>query len=82
MDKITKVQEISSLIMHFDNSYWNEIILRLIIIGIRYIKNNCNNIFKWRMNDFSLILEELKQNKSLSSNNYKTNINYFNNNNL
>ena len=82
MDKITKVQEISSFIMHFDSSYWNEIILRLTIIGIRFIKNFCNNTFKWRMEDFSLILEELKQNKPLSSTNYKTNINYNNNNNF
>ena len=81
MDKITKVQEISSFIRHFDSSYWNEIVLRLTIIGIRYIKNYCNSIFRWRMDDFSLILEELKQNKSLSSTNYKTNINYNNCNN-
>lgn len=76
MDKITKVQEINSFIRHFDNKFWNEIVLHLTIIGIRYIKNFCKNYFKWRMDDLSLILEDLKQNKSITPNIYKTNINY------
>ena len=76
MEKIIRIHEISSFIMHFDNKFWNEIVLRLTIIGIRYINNYCNNIFKWRMEDLSLILEQLKQNNSLlSSTNNKININ-------
>ena len=46
MDKITKVQEVSSFIVNFDNKYWNEVIIRLTIIGIRYVTNNYKNIFK------------------------------------
>ena len=77
MEKIIRIHEISSFIMHFDNKYWNEIVLRLTIIGIRYINNFCNDIFKWKMEDLLLIIDQLKQNKALSSQiNYKTNINY------
>ena len=63
MDKITKVQEVSSFIMNFDTKSWNEVILRLSIIGIRYIKSYCHNYFKWRIEDLSLISEQLNKNK-------------------
>ena len=72
MEKITKVQEVSSFIMHFDSKFWNEIVLRLTIIGIRYITNRCHNFFKWKMEDLSNICEQLKPSKSFSTNNFKT----------
>ena len=80
MDKITKVQEISSFIRHFDNKNWNEIILRLTIIGIRYIKNYCQYFFKWKMEDLLLISDQLKQNKFILINNFKSNFEHNNQN--
>ena len=63
MDKITKVQEVSSFIVNFDNKYWNEVILRLTIIGIRYVTNNYQNTFSWKLNDLNNILEQLNKKK-------------------
>lgn len=74
MDKITKVQEVSSFIMNFDNKYWNEVILRLTIIGIRYVTNNYNNAFSWKLKDLNKIMEQLnktKENKGKNINNKK-----------
>ena len=70
MDKITKVKEVSSFIKNFDGNNWNEIILRLTIIGIRYVRNKCKNFFRWRIEDLSFISEQLKSSKQ-ASNNYK-----------
>jgi len=72
MEKITKVQEVSSFIVNFDNKHWNEVVLQLTIIGIRYITNYCNNYFKWRMEDLLTISEQLNTNKILFSNSFKT----------
>lgn len=72
MDKITNVKEVSSFIMNFDDNLWNEVVLQLTIIGIRYINHYCHNYFKWRMEDLLLISEQLKQIKSPSLMNYKT----------
>ena len=55
MDKITKVQEVSSFIVNFDNKYWNEVILRLTIIGIRYVTNNYRSIFSWKLKDLNTL---------------------------
>ena len=62
MDKITKVQEVSSFIVNFDNKYWNEVIIRLTIIGIRYVTNNYKNIFTWKLEDLNIILDNLTKN--------------------
>jgi len=72
MDRITNVKEVSSFIMNFEDKMWNEVVLQLTIIGIRYINNYCHNYFKWRMEDLLLISEQLKQIKSPSLMNYKT----------
>ena len=72
MDRITNVKEVSSFIMNFDDKMWNEVVLQLTIIGIRYINNYCHNYFKWRMEDLLLISEQLRQIKSPSLMNYKT----------
>ena len=61
MDKITKVQEVSSFIVNFDNKYWNEVILRLTIIGIRYVTNNYKDIFSWKLKDLNLIIDNLEK---------------------
>ena len=75
MDKITKVQEVSSFIVNFDNKQWNEVILRLTIIGIRYVTNNYKNIFSWKLKDLNEIIDQLnKTHISLKSiNNNKSN---------
>jgi len=84
MDKITNVKEVSSFIMNFDDKLWNEVVLQLTIIGIRYINKYCHNYFKWRMDDLLLISEQLRQIKSPSIMNYKSftdnNIKKYNNN--
>jgi len=72
MDRITNVKEVSSFIKNFDDKMWNEVVLQLTIIGIRYINNYCQNYFKWRMEDLLLISEQLRQIKSPSLMNYKT----------
>ena len=72
MDKITKVQEVSSFIVNFDNKYWNEVILRLTIIGIRYVTNNYQNTFSWKLNDLNNILEQLNKKKDSKRYNAKT----------
>ena len=72
MDRITNVKEVSSFITNFEDKMWNEVVLQLTIIGIRYINNYCHNYFKWRMEDLLLISEQLKQIKSPSLMNYKT----------
>ena len=73
MDKITKVQEVSSFIVNFDNKQWNEVILRLTIIGIRYVTNNYKNIFSWKLKDLNEIIDQLNKThislKSISNNN-------------
>ena len=71
MDRITKVQEVSSFIKKFDCKYWNEVVLRLTIIGIRYIKNQCHHFFKWKLDDLALISEQLRLTKLVPSN-FKT----------
>ena len=68
MDKITRVQEVSSFIKNFDSNYWNEVVLRLTIIGIRYIRNKYHNYDKWKIEDLSLVLDHLKYSKNLSNN--------------
>ena len=73
MDKITKVQEVSSFIVNFDNKYWNEVILRLTIIGIRYVTNNYQNKFSWKLKDLNIILEKLNKIKEPKENNLKNN---------
>ena len=77
MDKITKVQEVSSFIVNFDNKYWNEVILRLTIIGIRYVTNNYQNKFSWKLKDLNIILEKLDKTKESKEKNLK-NTNYIN----
>ena len=72
MNKITKVQEVSSFIMKLDNKYWNEVILRLTIIGIRYVTNNYQNTFSWKLNDLNNILEQLNKKKDSKRYNAKT----------
>ena len=72
MDKITKVQEVSSFIVNFDNKYWNEVILRLTIIGIRYVTNNYQNKFSWKLNDLNMILEQFNIKKDQKKFNHKT----------
>ena len=74
MEKITKIQEVSSFIMNFESKNWNEIVLRLTLIGIRYITNCCKN-FKWRMEDILTICDQLKPNKTAFINNCKAIIN-------
>ena len=71
MDKITKVQEVSSFIVNFDNKYWNEVILRLTIIGIRYVTNNYRSIFSWKLKDLNFILDKLSKTKQQKKNNLK-----------
>ena len=73
MDKITKVQEVSSFIVNFDNKYWNEVILRLTIIGIRYVTNNYQNKFSWKLKDLNIILEKLEKIKEPKEKNLKNN---------
>ena len=80
MDKITKIQEVNSFIINFDNKFWNEVILKLTIIGIRYIKNFCLDYFKWKIEDLSIISDQLKRNQFISSINYKTFFDHSNNN--
>ena len=72
MDKITKVQEVSSFIVNFDNKYWNEVILRLTIIGIRYVTNNYRSIFSWKLKDLNTILDKLSKSKPQKKNNFKS----------
>ena len=72
MDKITKVQEVSSFIVNFDNKYWNEVILRLTIIGIRYVTNNYRSIFSWKLKDLNIILDKLNKSKQQKKNNFKS----------
>ena len=72
MDKITKVQEVSSFIVNFDNKYWNEVILRLTIIGIRYVTNNYQNKFSWKLNDLNMILEQFNIKNDQKKFNHKT----------
>ena len=71
MDRITKVQEVSSFIVNFDNKYWNEVILRLTIIGIRYVTNNYRSIFSWKLKDLNFILDKLNKTKQQKKNNLK-----------
>ena len=71
MDRITKVQEVSSFIVNFDNKYWNEVILRLTIIGIRYVTNNYRSIFSWKLKDLNFILDKLSKTKQQKKNNLK-----------
>ena len=77
MDKITKVQEVSSFIVNFDNKHWNEVILRLTIIGIRYVTNNYHKFFTWNLNDLNEIIDEMNKthisSKSINNNNNKPN---------
>ena len=62
-----KVKEISSFINNFDNKYWNEIIMQLTIIGIRYISKNCN-YSNLKIEDLIMIADMLKKNKTIESN--------------
>jgi len=71
MDKITKVQEVSSFIVNFDNKYWNEVILRLTIIGIRYVTNNYRSIFSWKLKDLNNIIDKLNKTKPQKKINFK-----------
>ena len=73
MDRITKVKEVSSFILNFDHLYWNEVILRLTLIGIRYVTNKYQNAFNWDLRDLNMILERLKRKEQ--KNNYKDNFN-------
>ena len=75
MDKITKVQEVSSFIVNFDNKYWNEVILRLTIIGIRYVTNNYQNTFSWKLKDLNEIIDQMNKisTSHKSINNYTSN---------
>ena len=75
MDKITKVQEVSSFIVNFDNKYWNEVILRLTIIGIRYVTNNYQNTFSWKLKGLNEIIDQMNKISTThkSINNYTSN---------
>ena len=76
MDKITKVQEVSSFIVNFDNKYWNEVILRLTIIGIRYVTNNYRSMFSWKLKDLNTILDKLNKTKQQKKNNFKSKLKF------
>ena len=71
MEKITKVQEVSSFVMNFDNKKWNEIVLQLTIIGIRYVTNHYQDSFKWTMEDLLKISEQLISQKVKTANDLK-----------
>ena len=71
MEKITKVQEVSSFIMNFDSKFWNEVVLQLTIIGIRYVTNHYQDSFKWTMEDLLKISEQLISQKVKTANDLK-----------
>ena len=60
MDELLNVQEICSFLLNFDKSFWNEAILQLAIIGIRYAKKIKHDPKKWIISDLINISDKLK----------------------
>ena len=72
MDKIFNIREVSYFLMNFDKTFWNEVILRLAIIGIRYSQKINHETKKWSFDDLLTISEQLKDS---TAKNKKANIN-------
>ena len=68
MEKITKVQEVNSFLKNFDINNWNDIIFKLTIIGIRFLRTKYHNFYKWSIEDLNLVSEQLKHSKVVQNN--------------